>query len=51
MMEVKMNKSKTNFIEYNNCQRKAWYSYNGYPKKEMTFVEKANIDEAYKDEE
>jgi len=43
-----MNKSKTNFIEYNNCQRKAWYSYNGHPKKEMTFVENANIVESYK---
>ena len=50
-MSPSFSKTKTNFIEWINCERSAFYSYNGYPGEDLSYPDKAQINQAYKVEE
>ena len=50
-MSPSFSKTKTNFIEWINCERSAFYSFNAYPGKDLPYPDKALINQAYKVEE
>ena len=50
-MNSSISKTKTNFIEWINCERSAFYSFNAYSGKDLPYPDQAQKNQAYKVEE